>query len=220
MRVRLHRGGRFRRWLGARLGGDERLGDRVWRRTLHAAVALILIYFALPNDIFVVAPKRTVLLAALAFVLVLEALRHAGLLDFPTIRPYEQGRVSSFAFFAIAVVGAILLFPEPIAAAVVLGTAVVDPLVGELRDRPLPRGTYPVVPVVVYAALAFVGLAVVGRWPAGASAALAGPAAALAVAAEWPTIAWFDDDLAMTFAPALALYAVGVVLLGLPGPTL
>jgi hypothetical protein len=214
--LRLHRGGRFRRWLGARLGGDEALGDRVWRRVLHGLVGLILIYYFLPTGIFVVAPKRTILLIALAAILLLELLRHAGVLELPTIRPYESGRVGSYAFYAIAVVGAILLFPEPIAAAAVLGTALVDPIAGELRSRPSVARSYPWVPLVIYGELAFLGLVVLGGWPVRDGAALALLAAPIAIAAEWPTIAWFDDDLAMTFAPALVLYAVGVLLLRLP----
>jgi hypothetical protein len=216
MQLRLHRGGRFRRWLGARLGGDEALGDRVWRRVLHGIVALILVYYALPAGIFVVAPKRTILLIALAVILGLEVLRHVGVVELPTIRAYERGRVGSYAFYALAVVGAIVLFPEPIAAAVVLGTALVDPIAGELRARPSVARAYPAVPLVVYWELAFVGMALVGRWPIPTSAALALIAAPVAVAAEWPTIGWFDDDLAMTFAPALVLYLVGVLVLKLP----
>ena len=215
--IRLHRGGRFRRWLGARLGGDEALGDRVWHRVLHGFVGVILVYYLLPNGIFVVAPKRTILLAGLAAILLLELLRHAGVLELPTIRPYQAGRVGSYAFYALAVVGAILLFPEPIAAAVVLGTALVDPIAGELRSRPSVARAYPAVPLIVYWELAFIGLVVIGHWPPVKGAALALLAAPIAVAAEWPTIGWFDDDLAMTFAPALALYLVAILWLGLPG---
>ncbi len=217
MAIRLHRGGRFRRWLGARLGGDEALGDRVWRRVLHGLVAAVLIYYVLPDGFFVVAPKRTVLLAALAAVLGLELLRHTGLLELPTIRAYERARVGSYAFYALAVVGAVLLFPEPIGAAVVLGTAIVDPVAGELRASGRARRAYPVGAVAVYYVLALIGLAGVGRWPLADSALLAAVAAPVAVAAEWPTINWLDDDLAMTFAPALVLYGLGVVALGLPG---
>jgi dolichol kinase len=202
--------------LGARLGGDEALGDRVWRRVLHGIVAVVLLYYALPDGFFVVAPKRTILLAALAAILGLELLRHAGLVELPTIRSYESGRIGSYAFYALAVVGAIVLFPEPIAVATVLGTALVDPIAGEIRARPALRRAYPGLPLAVYAVLAWAGLGIIGRWPPADSVGLALLAAPIAVAAEWPTIAWLDDDLAMTFAPAIALYLVGVVGLGLP----
>jgi hypothetical protein len=216
MTVRLHREGRFRAWLGVRLGGDAELGDRAWRRILHGLGAGVLVYSYLPTRFFVVAPKLWVLLAALAAVLAAEALRHAGLLDLPTIRGYEERGVGSYTFYAIALVLAVVLFPFPIAAAVVLGTAFVDPVAGELRRPGRWRGAYPVVPAFVYVGLAVAGLAALGGWPYVDAVGLAALAAPIALAAEWPTIPWVDDDLVMTLAPALALYAVGVVGLGLP----
>ena len=214
--LRLHRGGRFRRWLGARFGGDEELGDRAWRRLLHASGASALLYFAVPKDFFLVLSKETVLLLVLAFVLLLEVLRHTVGLELPTLRPYETQRIGSYVFYALALTGAILLFPFPIAAAVVLGTSLVDPLAGELRAAPKFRRLYPGLPLVADWLLAFVGLGVLGGWPLADSAGLALLAAPVAIAAEWPKLSWIDDDLAMTFLPALALYAAGVVGLGLP----
>jgi hypothetical protein len=216
MGYRLHRGGKFRRWLGERLGGDFDLGDRVWRRTLHVLGAIALVYYALPTNFFVIAPKEYILLAALAAVLVVEGLRHAIGLELPTIRPYEEGRVGSFAIFGAAIVVAILLFPLPIACAVVLGTAVVDPIAGELRRDSRYRKVDAAVPFGAYSALAFTGLAILGTWPVLPSVGLALLAGAIAVAVERPKVWWIDDDLVMTLVPAVALYAVGVVALGYP----
>lgn len=177
---------------------------------------MALVYFLLPTNFFVIAPKEYILLAALAAVLVLEGLRHAVGLELPTLRPYEEGRVGSFAIFGTAIVIAILLFPLPIACAVVLGTAIVDPLAGELRRDPRFRRADLGVPFAVYLLLAFVGLALLGRWPAGPSLGLAAIAAGIAVAVERPKVWWYDDDLAMTLVPAVALYALAVVALGYP----
>jgi hypothetical protein len=214
---RLHTGGRFRTWLGARFGGDLALGDRLWRRILHGLAAVALVYYALPNNFFIVLPKVDVLLLALAAVLVLEALRHLVGLDIPTIREYEREWVGSFAVFATAIVVVILVFPEPIAAAVVLGTALVDPLAGELRLRNAATAVELGVPFVAYALLAFAGLAAIGRWPLVESAGLAILAGAIAVAVERPKVWWFDDDVAMTLVPAVALYLVAIVGLGYRG---
>jgi hypothetical protein len=217
MGPRLHGHGRFRRWLGRALGGDEELGDRAWRRILHLFGAAVLFYYAVPNNFFVIAPKADILLAALAVLILLEVLRHTVGLELPTIRPYEAHRVASFAFYALALVLAVLFLPLPIGAAVVLGTAVVDPVAGELRRQ----STSPIltlgIPLGAYGLLAFMGLAAIGGWPAGPSALLAAAAAPLAVAAERPKWPWVDDDLVMTFVPALFLYAAGVLALGLPG---
>jgi hypothetical protein len=120
-------------------------------------------------------------------------------------------------FYSVALVAALLLFPVPIAGAAILGTAWVDPLAGELR-RPGPaRRLYPAVPILSYYALAVVGMSVVGHWPLRDAAALALLATPIAIAAEWARWGvWVDDDLAMTLAPAVALYLGGVVALGLP----
>jgi hypothetical protein len=216
MALRLHRHGRFRRWLGESLGGDEVLGDRVWRRIMHTCGAAVLVYYAVPVDFFVIAPKEDILLAALAAILVLEVLRHAVDLELPTLRPYERRRVASFVFFAIALVAAVLLFPVPIGAAIVLGTALVDPIAGELRHETASPLLWLGLPLVAYALLAFVGMVAIGGWPAGPSALLAVAAAPLAIVAEWPKYPWVDDDLVMTVVPGVFLYAVGVLALGLP----
>jgi hypothetical protein len=217
MNPRLHRRGRFRRWLGARFGKDEVWGDRLWRRIVHTLGAAVLLYYAVPVDFFVIAPKAEVLLAVLVAVLVLEGLRHSVGLELPTIRPYEQHRIASFVFYAIALAGVVLLFPLPIAAAAVLGTALVDPIAGGLRESERWRRLYPAVPFAVYIVLAFAGLSGIGGWPALRSLPLALLAAVVGLAAEYPKIPWIDDDLAMTFAPALVLYAVGVLGLHLSG---
>jgi hypothetical protein len=215
MDLRLHRRGRFRRWLGARFGHDEAWGDRLWRRIVHTVGAAVLLYYVFPNNFFIVAPKEYVLLAALAAALVLEGLRHAAGLELPTIRPYEERRIASFVWYSLALVGAILLFPFPIAVTVVLGTAFVDPLAGGLRESERRRRLYPAVPFALYAVLALIGLGAIGGWPFLLAIPLALVAAAVALAAEYPKIPWVDDDLAMTFAPALVLYGVGVLLLRL-----
>ena len=217
MAPRLHGRGRFRRWLGRQLGGDEALGDRAWRRIMHALGAAVIVYYVIPENFFLIAPKADILLAVLAAVFVLEALRHGAGLELPTVRPYEEHRVASFVFYSLALVIAVLVFPEPVGAAVALGTAIVDPVAGELRARHLSPLLTVGAPLVVYWFLATAGLAGVGRWPFWDSVALAAVAAPVAVAAERPKWPWVDDDLVMTVVPALVLYGAGVLALGLPG---
>jgi hypothetical protein len=216
MALRLHGRGRFRRWLGRALGGDEALGDRAWRRIMHLFGAAVILYYYLPSNFFLIVPKEYVLLAALAAVLVLEVLRHTVGLELPTIRGYETHRIGSYVFYALALVLAVLFFPLPVGAAVVLGTAAVDPIAGELRRGDRPALVTVGVPFGTYAVLAVVGLAVLGGWPLGWSVVLALVAAAIAVAAERPKWPWVDDDLVMTIVPALVLYGAGVLALGLP----
>ncbi|MCI4321594.1 MAG: hypothetical protein L3K18_06075 [Thermoplasmata archaeon] len=206
--MRLHTGGRLRRWLGARFGGDFEVGDRIYRRILHAAGAFAIVYLLVPANVLVVVSTSTVLLLALAVILLLEGLRHWAGWELPTIRSYEQRRVGSYVYYAVALTLALLLFPRPIAAAVVLGTALVDPLLGELRlrTRDVLRVTTP--GFLVYFLLAFVALQTFGGGREPATAGLALLAGALAVAAEWPSWGMVDDDLAMTLVPGAVLTAI------------
>ncbi|MFZ0698815.1 MAG: hypothetical protein WAN74_01275 [Thermoplasmata archaeon] len=205
---RLHGGGRFRAWLGVRLGGDQELGDRALRRILHCSGAAILIYYLFPPNLLLIVPNFVIPLLALSAIFILEALRLHGTIEIPTIRPYEQHRLASYAYFAIALVLAILLFPPPIAAAVVLGTSLIDPLIGELR-RPNPyRAAYPWIPFALYVGLAYVAFIGFGAWAPLPALSLAALAALLALLVERPKWILVDDDLAMTLVPALVVYAI------------
>ena len=221
MGVRLHRGGRWRRWLGARLGGDEALGDRVWRRVLHGAGAVVLVYYLVPTLLPPV-PNAVLALAVLLALLVVELLRLRGHLELPTIRPYERDRVGSYAYFALALVGAVLLLPRPVAVVVVLGTAIVDPVAGELRRAYGPGARATLLPLVTYAAIALPTLLWVGHWAPGWAVPAALASAALAVAVERPKPGVVDDDLAMTALPGLLLalvsWAQGGALAAFPLP--
>jgi hypothetical protein len=206
MSFRLHRSGRFRAWLGARFGGDPALGDRIWRRVLHLAGLAVLLYYAIPENFFLLLPKEIVLVLALAMVLALEGMRLAHRLEMPTIRPHEEGRVASFALYGIGLTAAVLIFPRPTAVAVVLGVAFVDPLAGELRLRTsLPGWGLWALPVLVYAVLASLSLEILGAWHWPAALIAGVGLGILATAVERPKLKWYDDDLGMTLIPAAAL---------------
>ncbi len=216
MEFRLHGGGRFRRWLGGQFGGDLALGDRVLRRILHVSGAAVLLYFVIPSGFFVVASTEEILLGLLAAVLVIEVLRLAYGLELATVREYETRRIGGYVYYSVALTAAVLLFPEPIAAAVVLGTALVDPLMGEIREHPRRAGSTRRCRSRSTRGLRSSPSRGIGRWPVATSALLAVAAAAVAVAAERPRLNWVDDDLVMTIVPALLLAGLGIVVLGLP----
>ena len=206
----------LRRRLAVALARAEAVPDQVWRRVVHGSGAFVLVYFVMPVDFFLIAPKEVMLLVALAAAGVIEVFRLGFGTSVPTIRGYEARRPASYMFYAVALVIAVLLFPEPIAAAVVLGTAIVDPLAGELRARPAGRRLQVALPFVVYAGMAGPALALVGGWPWATALTLGLVAAAVAIAVERWRFRWVDDDLTMTVVPALVLYGAGVVALGLP----
>jgi len=206
--LKFHSGGGLRRWLGARFGGDLELGDRVYRRILHGLGAAILLYYVLPRHLVGWFTTEDLLLVGLGLVFVLEVLRWTVGVELPTIRPYERTRIASYTFYAIALVAAVLLFPAPVAFVVVLGTAFVDPLIGELRLSDRWRATYPWFPGVVYVLLGASALILVSHWPAFAAVTFAGIAAMIGIAVERPRLRELDDDLAMTLVPAVVLFAL------------
>ena len=208
MSIKIHTGGRLRRWIGGRLGGDFELGDRAYRRLLHCLGALVLLYFVLPRRLIGSFTAEELLLVGLGLVLVLELLRWVVGVELPTIRSYEKARVASYTFYAIALVAAVLLFPLPVALVVVLGTALIDPLVGELRLSDRWRPTYPWFPGAIYVLLGAGALILVTHWSAFAAVVAAGIAAVIALAVERPKIPQLDDDLAMTLVPGLVLAAL------------
>jgi dolichol kinase len=214
--LRLHGGGGFRRRLAVAFGRDEAARDALWRRLVHGTGAFVLVYYLLPNDFFVVLPKIDVLLIALAAAGGLEVLRLGFGVELPTMRAYEARRPASYLYYAVGLVAAIALFPEPIAVAVILGTALVDPLAGELRSSEGTRRLGPGIAAAVYAVLAAAAFAGVGRWPWAEVVGLAVLGAAVAIPVERWRFRWVDDDLTMTIVPAVALYLVAIVGLRLP----
>lgn len=216
MSWQLHRGGRLRRWLGARFGGGADTGDRILRRVFHLAGVAVLVYYVLPPEFFIVLPTRVVLVLALVAVLGIELVRLLGRVEVPTIREYERRRMASYAWYGVALVLAVLVFPEAVAIAVVLGTALVDPLIGELRRDPARfRRMYPWVPLLVYAGLAALPLVGFG-WGLARAVGFGLVAAVIAVGVERPKLLLVDDDLAMTVVPAVALTALGLLGPGAP----
>jgi hypothetical protein len=203
--LKIHTGGHLRQWIGARLGGGFELGDRVYRRFLHCLGALVLLYFVLPPRLIGGFTAEDLLLVGLGLVLVLELLRWTAGVELPTIRPYEKSRIASYTFYAVALVAAVLFFPLPVALVVVLGTALVDPLIGELRHSDRWRSTYPWLPGAVYVLLGAGALVLVTHWSPFSAVLGAGIAGVIALAAERPRIPQVDDDLAMTLVPGLVL---------------
>ncbi|MCI4334699.1 MAG: hypothetical protein L3K04_03615 [Thermoplasmata archaeon] len=199
--------------MGAWFAGDPTEGDRVYRRLLHVAAGISIIYYLVPVQILPGLSRAALLLIALLLVLSLEACRLAGWLVLPALRLHEERRPASFVYFGSAVVVALLVVPEAYAIVAIVGTALVDPLIGELRASPRGARAYPAVPLVVYAAIALPILSCLGGFPWASAAALAAAGALLAVAVESPQSRHLDDDLLMTLVPALGLWALGSAVL-------
>jgi len=181
----------------------------VFRRLLHIAAGVAVIFYLVPPVIVPGLTRAALLLAALVAVLALEASRLAGWIELPALRRHEANRPASFVYFGIAIVIVLLAVPEAYALVAVLGAAFIDPLIGELRGKPSLYRAYPFLPVATYAVIAFPILWWVGGESVLLALLLALGAALLAVAVESPRNHHLDDDLLMTLVPALALWIAG-----------
>lgn len=172
-----------------------------FRRAVHAAAACLVVYYLLPAEAAWSAFLRTwgigILLGAAT---ALEILRLSGRLrteSFFGLREYERRRVSGYLYAAYSFAALLLFFPQTLAVPCIVGAAIGDPIIGELRAAGKASAAWG-------AGIVFVGgVFLVSGWTP-VWAAIAG---ALATSAEHWKFRHVDDDLLMPLVPAFALAA-------------
>ncbi len=181
----------------------------VLRRLVHISSPIFLIYYWLPDPLWVGGPGRQVgLVFALLLTLAFETFRMSKQLQIIGMRPYESNRMSAAAWAGIALVFAFLFFPLEVAAPAVFGMAWIDPLCGELRRLKSPL--YPDFPKVAYFVLvlavmtAIVGLSI-GVLIAAVLSAL------VAISVEKVNTRFLDDDFTMLVIPLIVIAFVFLV---------
>jgi hypothetical protein len=167
------------------------------------AGVVCLVYYLLPTTLFG-APVWWVLLIAPLLLAIFEVLRLTFGWRLPGLRPHERRRPASYVAWGAGLVLLVAFFPEAVAVPCVLGAAFVDPLLGVLRAAPRSlRWVNPWLPWGAYVALAAPIFESLAHAPGTVALFLAGTAAAVAIVAERPNLAWLDDDLLMPLVPAL-----------------
>lgn len=113
--------------------------DAHWyRRVFHAFGASFLFYYMLPDLDWINILKFWVPPAIVIFAISLEILRLKGKISsdhFFGLRMYEQKRVGSYVFFAVAILILLRFFPQHIAIPCILCACLGDPIMGEIRHR-------------------------------------------------------------------------------------
>lgn len=113
--------------------------DAHWyRRTFHAFGASFLFYYILPDVYWVNILKFWVPPLIVLFVVFLEVLRLSGKISsnhFFGLRMYEEKRIGSYVFFAVAILILLRFFPQQIAIPCILCATLGDPIIGEIRRR-------------------------------------------------------------------------------------
>ena len=182
--------------------------DAHWyRRVFHAFGASFLLYYMLPNVDWINVLKFWVPPIVVAIAITLEVLRLKGKISgnhFFGLRMYEQNRIGSYLFFAVAVLILLRFFPQQIAIPCILCACLADPIMGELRHRFGKKEVYIVgflvcllfFMVTWYKAdiRLMVLVAVVGAFGA--------------VIGETKKFWWLDDDFMIQMAPAVLLLLI------------
>ncbi len=168
-----------------------------FRRAFHLASPVFLVYYLLPDDLWVGLPKPLLAFLLWAVTLVIEVLRLVLEVDIIGIREYEKDQVSAYFWGGTGLVIGLLFFPPPFVVVAMVGMAWVDPLCALARNT---RG-YPVVPLIVYGVIAFTGVWVLTDFPLVSALMIALLGTSLAIAAEYPNVELVDDDFTMQLVP-------------------
>jgi hypothetical protein len=171
------------------------------RRVVHLSAPAFLVYYFLPSPLWEGGPTPQVaLLAALAVTMSFELARLLIGFRVPGMRSYERDQISAGAWAGIALTVAFLFFPFELAAPVIIGMAIVDPVIGRLRRT----GWYPWLPYLLHLAIMVSVLGVL--LPLDLRTVLAAAAtSALALVAEGYKTRYVDDDFLMIVVPLCGL---------------
>jgi hypothetical protein len=175
--------------------------SNIARRIVHVSAPLFLVYYFLPSPLWEGGPTRQVaLLIALAISLGFELLRLVIGFNVPGMRSYERDQISAGAWAAIALTFAFLFFPFELAAPVIVGMAIVDPVIGKVRRTKW----YPGFPYLLHLAIM---LTVLGALvPLDLRTVVAAViTSALALLAEGFKTSYVDDDFLMIVVPLIGL---------------
>jgi hypothetical protein len=182
---------------------------RVFRRTFHVLTSLFVVYWWFPERVVEIdLSRQEIALVGLGVLACFEAYRtHKGWTFFG-LRDYEAKRPAGYFWGATGYVTALLLFDQRFAMLTILGTTLVDPVLGEMRAGKWKKWG----PPTGFAAWCAVALVCVLAVPLSTPLALIPLGAALAVAAESLPVPYVDDNFVMNIVPLLSLTAVAAAL--------
>lgn len=181
---------------------------RLVRRGFHALSSLFVVYYWIPPRIDALELSRNQVVVLGIFLLAgFEAYRiHRGWLFFG-LRDYEKKWVAGYFWGALGYVVALLFFEQRFAMITILGTTLVDPVLGEVRHSERKKWA----PAAGFAAWCAVALACIFAVGLATPLAFVPIGAAIAVGAESIKTRWVDDNLLMNLVPLLCLTALAAV---------
>jgi len=174
------------------------------RRSVHCILSLAIIYYWLPDPLFIEGIHRWyVLLGAVLIACTVEFVRLKRKKTFPGMRSYEESRIASYVYAVIGVAVVLSISPDIVGVPCILGMAWCDPLAGELRHARVNEMRIVILTAIAYALIALVSLIALGAEPV-TMALLIAVMTPLAILSEQIDIDHLDDDLTMLAVPAVA----------------
>jgi hypothetical protein len=181
-------------------------GEGVFRKAVHVAMPVFLIYYVVPVEDWIGVAREVVLVLVLLGFLVFEVLRRARGYRLYGMRDYEVAGIPAYIWAGAGLTLSFLLFPLVAVVPAVVGLAVVDPICGALRERGSPL--YPSLPWAVWALITLAAFSALTSWGYSVSLAVSFAAASIAVAVEWPSMKYVDDDFLMMVVPGLFVWGI------------
>jgi hypothetical protein len=173
----------------------------VARKAVHISAPLFLVYYVFPTPLWPGGISReSGLLLALALAMAFELARLVLGFRVLGMREYEAEQMSAGAWSAIALTFALLFFPLEMSAPVIVGMALLDPIIGILRKTKwypwLPYALHVAIMVVVLSFFLQLDLRIL---------LISLATSAMAVAAEGIKTRYVDDDFLMIALPLIGL---------------
>lgn len=182
-------------------------GGRKWnigRRVVHWILSLAIIYYWLPDPLFVEGFHRWyILLGAVLIASTVEFVRLKRKKIFPGMRSYEESRIASYVYAVIGTAIVLSISPDIVGVPCILGMAWCDPLAGELRYAKVNEIRIVAFAAITYAFIALFSLTILRAEPI-AMILLIALMTPIAVLSEQIDINHLDDDLTMLVIPAIA----------------
>lgn len=183
---------------------------RLFRRLFHLTSAFYLVYYILPEELIPGFFKIYGVIILIVVALIVEAIRLKTKKIVYGMRKYEKKQISAYAWFAMGMGLALLLFPMIFVVSVVIGMAVIDPLIGEIRFR--KKELYPIVPSILYGIIMYVCLLLLSDMAIWVLVLYTIVGTFCAIYAESWNIKAIDDDFLMIIVPLMVLFALDYLL--------
>ena len=182
--------------------------QKIVRRFIHSMSWIYLIYYLIPEEIYGYS-RKILLVSIIAIILIFEGVRIYKGWKILGMREYEEKNVAAYAWATMGAGIALLFFPIHLAVICLFGLGIVDPIIGELRER--NSQLYPYFPFILWFLISLIGYFTLTDIDLVFVILLSSIGAISAIISEYPVIL-IDDDFLMVVVPIIILRSVEYII--------